>query len=107
MQNFHELREKLDGLRKFFLSPEGKIFRTDSLHEVLAREICEENSWTWKNNFFSAADFLLAEKKYVKVSNYGPGKAFRCVMIHSSCGSEVEDMAYFVADIFNLRIETF
>ncbi len=107
MEDFHELRKELEGLRKFFLSPEGIIFKTENLHEVLAREICEENCWTWKNDFFSAADFLLTEKKFVKVSNYGPGRAFRCVMIHSSCGSEVEDTAYWIADIFNLRVERF
>lgn len=107
MENFHELRRELEGLRKFFLSPEGIIFKTENLHEVLAREICEDYSWTWEDKFYSAADFLLTEKNFVKVSNYGPGRAFRCVMIHSSCESNVENMAYWIADIFNLRVERF
>ena len=100
--NMSELRNQKKMLERFFVSPDGEIFSTDWLHEELARKICQKNGWKWSG--YSAEDFLITEKEYIKYSNYD-GPYFRFVAVSDKAGKEVKNNAYFLADMFNLRIE--
>ena len=104
MSKMSELKAYIKNLEKFFVSPEGIIYTDDNcfLHEGLARKICTQNAWEWSG--VSAEDFLIREKQYVKFSNYW-GKAFRYVAVLRTASKAVLNNAYWLADVFNLRIE--
>lgn len=55
----------------------------DGLHEVLAREICENRGYDWEcgGEFISAVDYLLEKQEFIKLSNYGEGNVFRCFTV--------------------------
>ena len=100
--NMSDLKEMRKSLKKFFMDPNGEIITTEGLHEGLAREICKRNNWAWTG--YSAEDYLINNKEYIKYSNYD-GQYFRFIAVSSNAGKEVKDKAYFLSDMFNLRIE--
>ena len=100
--NMSDLKEMRKIFKKFFVAPDGDIISTDGLHEGLAREICKCNGWVWTG--YSAEDFLITEKEYIKYSNYD-GPFFRFIAVSSNAGKQIKNNAYFLADTFNLRIE--
>ena len=58
--NFKDWRKSMKSLEKFFVSYDGEVLSTDGLHEELARKICKEKDWDWRQaGFFSCEDFLL------------------------------------------------
>lgn len=106
--NIIQLRETTHNLKKFFVDMEGNIYIADDLHERLAREICEKNNWTWigRPNIYSAEDFLMHEKGFVKFANYEHWK-YIAMSKNFFRDKEVSDNAYFLADLFNLKIEVY
>ena len=100
--NMSELKENRKNLKKFFVAPDGEIITTEGLHEGLARDICRDKKWQWTG--YSAEDFLITAKEYIKYSNYD-GQYFRYIAVSSNAGKEVKNNAYFLSDMFNLRIE--
>lgn len=69
--NINALKREMKKLEKFFVDPSGEIYTATELHEKLAREICEKNHWEWKlSGLYSAEDFLLEKKGYIKVAKY-------------------------------------
>ena len=93
---------------KYFITPYGEVLSTDGLHESLAREICESRGYEWrKKGWICAADYLLSEKGYIKVSNYSSehfhyvqyGKKFERV-------KRIRENAELVSAILNLKIST-
>lgn len=56
------------------------------LHEVLAREICEDRLYDWKCNgkYYSAVDYLLEKKYFIKLSNYGESDFFKCLTVETT-----------------------
>lgn len=108
--NIQELQRRMDSLQKFFVDSKGEIYSTTGLHEQLARDICEEHRWNWRSEvgIFSAEDFLMHKKGFVKVSNYSD-KAFRYIAMSKNYirNKKVVDNAEYVGAIFNLRIEIY
>lgn len=62
-------------------------FVEEGLHEVLAREICEDRNYDWRcdGRFVSAVDYLLEEQEFIKLSNYGQDNIFRCLTAAGKC----------------------
>lgn len=61
-------------------------FVEEGLHEILAREICEDRDYDWRcdGKFVSAVDYLLEKHEFIKLSNYGQGNTFRCLPVAST-----------------------
>ena len=99
--------KKVKSFKKLFVSPDGEIHQVDELHEKTAREICSENNWNWRETkLYSAEDYLMQKKGYVKFANYKP---FHYVAVSKEFrrDKEVLNNAYYLADLFNLKIEMY
>ena len=89
--NINALKREMKKLEKFFVDPSGEIYTATELHEKLAREICEKNHWEWKiSGLYSAEDFLLEKKGYIKVAKYD---VFKYVAMSKICLLYTSDAA--------------
>lgn len=101
-----DVKRTMKSLTKFFVDYEGNLYSTQELHEQLARDICQEKGWQWKESeFYSAEDFLLS-KGYIKFSNY---EQLRYVAVAKKYLNDRKIMgnAFYLADVFNLKIEAY
>lgn len=106
--NIEQMRKEMK-LEKFFVDKNGEIYVTEGLHEELAREICEQNNWEWRaQGMYSAVDYLLQKKAFIKVSNYGD-QCFRYVAMGKRFirNKRVIDNAEYITNLFNLRLEMY
>lgn len=56
------------------------LYYEDGLHEVLAREICQDRGYDWRMyGNISAVDYLLEKAEFIKLSNYGEGISYRYI----------------------------
>lgn len=56
------------------------LYYEDGLHEVLAREICQDRGYDWREyGNISAVDYLLERAEFIKLSNYGEGVSYRYI----------------------------
>lgn len=53
-------------------------YEDTGLHEILAREICQDRGYDWREyGNVSAVDYLLERAEFLKLSNYGEGISYR------------------------------
>lgn len=108
--NISEIKKSMKQLEKFFVDQYGEVYLADDLHERLARQICEKNKWDWRSEkgIYSAEDFLLHKKGYVKVSNYG-NRCFRYVALSSRFlrNKKTLENAEYISGVFNLKLEIY
>lgn len=53
-------------------------YEDGGLHEILAREICQDRGYDWRiYGNVSAVDYLLERAEFLKLSNYGEGVSYR------------------------------
>lgn len=93
-------------------SDDGMLFfyPKRELHEILAREICSEfNKDFQKAGYISAVDFLLEKEGFIKLSNYGTGKSFRCITAHSKAmhRKSVREWFEIITSSLNLRPDVY
>ena len=86
-----------------FLNPNNrKEYFGTGLHETLARDICEEESYDWQGaGYFSAVDYLLEQKGFIKVANKGFPHNYVALVIPYS--REAGNLAAKIACEYNLR----
>lgn len=70
------------------------------LHAFLAEDICENDNMEWKKkNFYSAEDFLLQRKQFIKLDNEYC-HIFLCIGIDK----QIERLAYKIAKILKCYV---
>lgn len=83
----------------------------EGLHENLARDICLNKGYNWRDggNFYSAVDYLLEKRDYVKISNYGSGNVFRCLNVPKKCKRKksVSSWLDYLASVIGLRVDEY
>lgn len=108
--NIEQMKKDMKKMEKFFVDQYGEIYIADDLHERLAREICEKNRWNWRGDSesYSAEDYLLHKKGFIKVSNYSQN-CFKYVAISKKFirNKHVIDNAEYLSDTFNLKLEVY
>lgn len=104
--NINEFRD-IKKLKKFFVDPTGEIYLTEDLHEILAREICKKNHWEWKlPGLYSAEDFLLEKKGYIKVAKYDVFKYVTMSKIYVK-NKHIFENAIYISELLNLKLEIY
>ncbi len=93
-------------------SDDGMLFfySEKQLHEILAREICADlNKDFQKEGYISAVDFLLEKEGFIKLSNYGEGKHFRCVTAYNKAMNQksVKEWFEIITSSLNLRPDVY
>ena len=94
-------------LSKSFVDSNGKVYHTNSLHEMLAIEICEKKGWDWQNYYNYATDYLLYHQAFIKIANYdGCEGDFHYVSfdIKLRKNKRIRRLAEFIADSLKLKI---
>lgn len=92
---------------KYFIDPDcEKIYVTAGLHEALARIICQEKGYNW-SDYVSAADYLLKERGFIKVSNYST-KEFRYVQYGEKYqrSKKIRETAEFISSLLRIGLNT-
>jgi len=101
------LEKKRSLLSKSFVDIDGNVYSTNSLHEMLAIEICEKKGWDWQNYYNYATDYLLYHKAFIKIANYdGCTGDFHYVSfaIKFKKTKRIRRLAEFIADSLKLKI---
>ena len=90
-----------------FVNPDSrKKYLGMGLHETLARDICKEENYDWESsNYFSAVDYLLEEKGFIKVANYGYPHNY--VALVKPYSNEAANIAALIALKYHLRVEAY
>ncbi|MBO5348445.1 MAG: hypothetical protein J6A89_01300 [Clostridia bacterium] len=88
-------------MQKGFISPDGKEYSTQGLHEELAREICNKKELSYT---YSAEDALICSYGYIKVSNYSTSY-FQYVMVSRTAKPYIKRRAEKYAQTNHLRYE--
>lgn len=105
--NINALKREMKKLEKFFVDPSGEIYTATELHEKLAREICEKNHWEWKlSGLYSAEDFLLEKKGYIKVAKYDVFKYVAMSKIYVK-NKHIFENAIYISELLNLKLEIY
>lgn len=96
-----------DSFKIGFINPiTRKRYLGIGLHETLARDICKEENYDWESlGYYSAVDYLLEEKGFIKVANYGYPHNY--VALVKPYSNEAADIAALIALKYHLRVETY